>query len=316
MSRLPRWVNVVLEGGGLELEQALAQYRRLRKLVERGWVRRSVQVADACQAVSRHQERVGAAMGRARRRAAQDASAAAVRGLVEAVEQEQRRLREAVDQALPGGAGEGLSARVLALDRVVREEAWFQLAWRRFDLERLAMTAGALAWVGAVPLASWWTGSGGGYVPTLIDPRSAFEQPLAWAALLLSAVATLFAYLRAASWRWLVFTTPPVSLGLVGGLAALGGAAYLTGQVGVAVFSALFATTALSGLLLFLSLWRAPTAVGDEVDEVDEAAGGRQGALAGAPNSTASSAPMDTSTPNGMNAHQPTVVMSQVQAPK
>lgn len=275
MSRRPQWVNVVLEGGGLELEQALAEGRRLRRLLDRGWVRRPVAVADACEAVARHQERADAALARARRRAAQNPSAAAVRGLVAAVEQEQRRLREALDRVLPGGAGEGLSARVLALDRVVREEAWFQLAWRRFDLERLAMTAGGLAWLAAVPLASWWTGSSGGHVPTLVDLAVAFEQPLTWDALVLSAGATLFAYLRAASWRWLGVATPRLTPALLGGLLALGGAALLTGQVGVAVFSALFVATGLSGLRLFLSLWREATPVGDEAE------GGRRTSVTG-----------------------------------
>ena len=288
MSRFPRWVNVVLEGGGLELEQALAQYRRLRKLVERGWVRRAVEVADACEAVARHEARVEAAVARARRRVAQDPSAVAVSGLVEAVEQEQRKLRAAIDAALPGGAGDGLGARVFALDKVVREEAWFRFAWRRFDLERVVMTVAALEWAGAVPLASWWAGSGGGHVPTLFDLPSAFDQPLVWAALVVSTLATSLAYLRAASWRWLGVSTPPISLGLLAGLAALGVSAFLTGQVGVAILSALFAGTGLAGVLLFFSLWRTPTPVGDEGEDV--------ASRVAAPSSTEGSAPLETGT--------------------
>jgi hypothetical protein len=263
-------VNVVLEGGGLELEQALVQYRRLRGLLKPAWVREAVAVADTCAVIARHEEAVDAALTRAKRRVAQDPSALAVEGLLVAVERERTQLRAQLDLVLPAARpSDGFGTRMQALAQAAQEEAWFLLARRRFDTERTALTGVMLSLLTLVPLASWWVGSRGALVPTVIDVAAAADQPLAWLAVALSAGATVLAWLRVSTWRWLGVQLPRPAIGLAAALPALLATEWATGSFGAALVAAAFSATLLSSGTLLVQLFRGSRAALPGLEQVD-----------------------------------------------
>ena len=257
--RVPGWVNVVLEGGGLDLERALVEYRGLRRHLVGGWQPHAVSILDRSERLRMSLEVVESALARAERRVHQDSSALAVGHLAEAVLTERSHLLRGIDATFPPAAAyEGLGAKLLALQECVREEAWLQRAWRRFRVERWMMTVGTGLLFALAPLALWWVASNGGESPVVIDPGAVFDTPLGVVSLLARGAWLLGACVRATTWQWLgvrlgsPWVMPLVGLGAFAGMALA--SAELPSQAALAVTAAALAG---AGQLVW-GLWRAP----------------------------------------------------------
>lgn len=209
---LPGWLDVVLEGGVLQLQRALAGYRTLRRLHAAGWQTRAVEVVDTCQFLQRSEASVTDALERARRRARLEVNAQAVLPLVEEVERERARLISEL------GGGESMVVLLSRFEETARDVSWFALAFRRFSFERRTLVgAGALS-LGLVPLLSWGNASKWGVVPTLFDFSALAETDGVWALLVVMIAVVFLFWARLSTWGWLGVRSPrlivPVVLGL------------------------------------------------------------------------------------------------------
>lgn len=209
---VPPWLNVALEGGALELQSALAEYRALRRLVAGSWEARAPAVADACARLQRREHVVDESLARARRRIAVEPGATAVLPLVREVEAERARLLAAL------GEGRTLMDQLMRLEERARDVSWFNDGLRRFAAERRFFLAVGAVTIGLVPFTSWLVASSFGRVPTLVNPAAIDDSPLIAAPLLLLAVLVAGFWSRLATWTWVGVRTPsavvPVGLGL------------------------------------------------------------------------------------------------------
>ncbi|MEW5738048.1 MAG: hypothetical protein AB1938_03925 [Myxococcota bacterium] len=218
--KLPDWLDVVLEGGALELQRALAEYRALRRLLAGDWRLHAGEVADLCHRLQAREHAVHAALERARRRAAQDPAARGALSLANEVEAERQRLFLAL------GSRGTFVARLLDREELARDISWFSVGLRRFRVERRAfLFLGAVgAWL--VPFTSWLIASEGGRVLTVVDFTALGATWLSWLPLAaLAGLVSAFA-LRLPSWSWLGVKPPSIStpalLTLLTAVASLG----------------------------------------------------------------------------------------------
>lgn len=216
---LPDWLDTALEGGVLELQRALGEYRALRRLCARGWQTHATDVVEACGRLQHHEHMVMRALERARRRAEQQPEARAILPLVAEVEAEQRRVAAAI-----GGSGP-LFHRLAQLEERARDVAWFSRGIHRFHLERRAFLTAAAAAAWLVPLTAWLATSEGGTVPTLFTPTRITEVPFVWAQLVLLGGTAGAGWLRLGAWSWLGIDPPrlavPAATALVSVVAAV-----------------------------------------------------------------------------------------------
>jgi hypothetical protein len=223
---IPGWLEVALEGRGLRLQRAFADYRALRRLFEGQWRAQAIDVANRCQALRGAGFTVDEAIERARRRARQDLAAQSALGLVEAVERERDRLfaaATAVSAELElQAAPEGLSAMLSLLEPALREEGFLELAWRRFRSERAVLTALVVAAGAAIPIISWLEASFGGQVPTLFALEALTRGSSRQLILLWTVLVLVFRW-RLSVWGFLGIQPPTMILPAVA--AALGGSA-------------------------------------------------------------------------------------------
>ncbi|MFO0595396.1 MAG: hypothetical protein U0228_08830 [Myxococcaceae bacterium] len=193
---LPSWMNVVLEGGGLELERAAVEYVQLRTLLEGDWRPRALEVVALTTSVATREFAVLEAEQRAQRRAALDPEFVPGASLTKVV----RERRAALAATLKTPEVELCAA----LDRV-REEAEeasrLARAFRQLHVERTAWTAGLAAMLGAAPLASYIVARQLGGVR--FDLSGLIDSPASVLALLLACAAGAIAQARLSAWDWL-----------------------------------------------------------------------------------------------------------------
>ncbi|MCC6333076.1 MAG: hypothetical protein IT380_03695 [Myxococcales bacterium] len=218
--RLPDWLDVVLEGGALELQRALAEYRALRRLLAGGWEARADRIVELCATLQRRERAVDRALENARRRAVQEERAKVVLPLVAEVEAERERLRKTLGAEVMTG--------LLRWEERGRDVCWFSSGLRRFHRERVLFVTGGLASGLLVPLLSWLHASEFGRFPTLFTPAALADTPLIWLPVgLFAGVVAAFA-LRLGSWSWLGVKAPslvlPVGATLLAVVTALGAA--------------------------------------------------------------------------------------------
>jgi hypothetical protein len=255
--RVPGWVNVVLEGGGLDLERALVEYRGLRRELVGAWQPNAAAIVRRSEGLALSAEAVESALDRARRRTRQDPSALAIRELADAVLTERFRLLRSIDAAFSqASAFDSLGSKLLAIQESAREEAFLEQAWTRFHVERWVMTVGTVLLFTLVPLASWWVASEGGASPVSIEPGAVFETPLGVAFLVARWTWLLAACLRAASWQWLGFKRGSRLVVPLVGLSVFAGAALSSAQLPSQVALALVGAALAGAGQLVLSLWR------------------------------------------------------------
>jgi len=146
----PRWVDVVLEGGGLTLERALLDYRRLATLVRGDWRLRALEVHELARQVLGKELEVAEVEERARHRVAIDPSFAQGLRLLDDV----KASRDALCASLKTSPGT-LCVALDALAEEAHEAALVSRAWRRFSFERSLWIVGAVAMLSIAPLVSW-----------------------------------------------------------------------------------------------------------------------------------------------------------------
>jgi hypothetical protein len=240
---VPAWLDIALEGGALELQGALAEYRALRRLCTGPWEAHAPAVAEVCARLQRREDAVDDALERARRRARVEAGASAVLPLVHEVEAERARLV----QVLGGDAT--LLRLLMRLEERARDVSWFSAGLQRFDVERRALLVAGAASAALVPLTSWLYASEFGSDPTLLNPAAIADSPLIWLPIAVLAGLVSVFWFRLATWTWLGIRPPSVVLPLGAGLLGLGGsvAAKFPFAAGVAL-------TLLSALVTALAL--------------------------------------------------------------
>lgn len=192
----PRWVDVVLEGGGLTLERALLDYRRLATLVRGDWRLRGFAVEELARQCSARELEVAEVEARALHRATLEASVAHVRGLVDEV----RRARGVLCHELKTPPGRLCVALDLLADEA-HEATLVGRAWRGFRFERSLLSVGVLAVLGIAPLVSWREATRLGGVT--LDFVALIEAPGPRVGVLATLVVVLASQLRFERWRWL-----------------------------------------------------------------------------------------------------------------
>lgn len=232
--RLPGWLDVALEGGVLQLQQALADTVALRRALRGPWRTHALTLAERSKALWSRQNAIDAAIERARKRARLDARAKAVLPLVERLERERESLRREIAQ-LSGKDGVKNDTTFRLLVEVAEEQAWFESAWRRFRFERSGIGAVLAILVAGVPIACWLRASWGGEVPTLFDLREIRHLPQYWATLSLLLGCATVSWWRLGSWQWLGLKRGSLMLPALSGAAVTvyASMAYVDGAVGL-----------------------------------------------------------------------------------
>lgn len=223
--RVAAWLDVALEGGVLELERALEEYRTLRRLLGGDWRARAGKVAEVTgDARLRHRE-VEAALERARRRVRMDSAAAPAAALAARVEQEREALMGVL--AKVRGAEAGFPLQLDWLFDAATDEAFFERSQVRFRSERLAWTVLFLGLTPSLPWHAWYTASDGGTVPVTFGIVGLGEAAV-WGPLLALLAAVLASWARLLSWTWLGVQPPRfLNAAVVGGVIGLCAAAAL-----------------------------------------------------------------------------------------
>ncbi|MFT3708864.1 MAG: hypothetical protein QM817_14545 [Archangium sp.] len=193
---LPSWVNVVLEGGGLELERAAVDYARLSKLLAGDWRQRALEVSTLITDVTTRELEVQEAEARLRRRAVNEPELASSLGLMKLVQQ-RRGVLTAQLQCTE-------SDLCVALDRVredAEEAAQLVRAWQQFGAERSAWTLVLSTMLAAAPIASYLVAKSLGGVT--FDLGGILDSAASVLALLGSAAVGVVSRARINSWGWL-----------------------------------------------------------------------------------------------------------------
>jgi hypothetical protein len=193
---LPSWMNVALEGGGLELERAAVDYARLNALLRSDWRLRALDVSKLITEVTTREAAVLEAEERARKRAATHPEFASSLELMRLVQ----KRRCALSQLLQVRDAD---LRV-ALDRVreeAEEAAQLVRAWSQFRAERSLWTVGLLLMLGAAPVASYLVARELGGVR--FDFAGILDSAASVLALFTSALAGVVSRARFGSWEWL-----------------------------------------------------------------------------------------------------------------
>lgn len=197
----PRWVDVVLEGGGLTLERALLDYRRLATLVRGDWRLRALEVQELARQVSARELEVAEVEERARHRATVDPSFASGLRLIDDV--------KASRDVLCGGLKTSPGKLCVALDELAEEAheaALVGRAWRRFSFERSLWSVGAVAMLGIAPVVSWREAERLGGVK--LDFVGLIDSPGPVVGVLAVLLAVVASQLRLESWYWLYGVRP------------------------------------------------------------------------------------------------------------
>ncbi|MBL8910054.1 MAG: hypothetical protein JNM17_05035 [Archangium sp.] len=193
---LPSWMNVVLEGGGLELERAALDYARLTTLLRSDWKQRALELSNLITDVTTRELAVVEAEERARKRAATDPDFQSSLGLTRLVKE--RR------STLAAQLGVAESDLCVALDRV-REEAdeaaQLVRAWHQFALERSAWSVVLTLLFAAAPVVSYFVAREQGGVR--FDLGGILDSAQSVLALLFSAGVGVVSRARLGSWDWL-----------------------------------------------------------------------------------------------------------------
>lgn len=267
--RLPAWLDVALEGGVLELERALAEYRSLRRSLSGDWRPRASHLAEVSASTRNRFSWVEAALERAHRRAKVDSAAGPAEALAKRVEQERDELQ--VDLSRFRGKSGGLCQQLAWLHELASEESHFARSLLRFRRERSGMTVVLLGLGLAVPWSTWVVASMGGQVHTIISVEG-LEQPAVWVLLLalLGAVAACWA--RLLDWGWLGVRAPPLlgptSLGAAVGLNAVAAVTSFASLNPLPVLVTLVLSTALGAGLVLSALWRDIFTRGSDYGEI------------------------------------------------
>jgi hypothetical protein len=193
---VPRWVDVVLEGGWLHLERALVEYRALTKLLAHDWQHRALEVQALARTLAARELDTVDAEARARHRSSFELELRDAAQLAEAV----GRAREALCRALQTSP-EHLCAALAVLEQNAEEAAMVARAWRQFTGERTGWTLLSLAALGLAPLLSYASASTGG-MPVRFD-LTGLTDSIAVLGLLTASALALAAQARREFWAWL-----------------------------------------------------------------------------------------------------------------
>jgi hypothetical protein len=146
-------LDIVLEGGGFELERARVRYRQLRRMLAGDWRPRAGAVCAACDALLACESKVLRAEVRAVRRAELEARARPALELVNDVVDERALLIRRLVQLSLGG--ESFEERLTVLANVAEDEAALSGAWRHWRAERAVMSFALLGVLVGLPVETW-----------------------------------------------------------------------------------------------------------------------------------------------------------------
>ncbi|MFT3839857.1 MAG: hypothetical protein QM723_22915 [Myxococcaceae bacterium] len=253
--RLPGWLDVALEGGVLQLQQALADTVALRRALRRSWRGQVLELRAKCDALWQRQEAIEAAIERARKRARVDPAARPVLKLIDRLELERRRLHADFRRLLarPGLTSDGAFIAVLNL---ADHLGYYESAWRKFHRERIVFGTLLGVTLGGVPFACWLDGSSFGFVPTLFDIRALRYQSGFWLGLALLLTVALVTWWRLAAWQWLGVTRGKLVVPTLVGAATMTAAGSYFLDVGLGIgFGAMAAGATLAVGCAFHAVW-------------------------------------------------------------
>lgn len=204
-----RWVDVVLEGGGLRLERSLLEYRALTKWLKTNWQSSALEVRRLAQSIATRELEVVDAEARARHRASLDGELAEAAHLAETVRRARLELCATLETA-----PEELCTALTRLAQQAEEAAMVSRAWTHFTSERTACTVVGAVALGVAPVISYALASEGG-VPVRFDPLGLVDNISVLGMFGACGVALLVQW-RREFWRWLhpFEQSWPVSLGL------------------------------------------------------------------------------------------------------
>jgi hypothetical protein len=146
-------LDIVLEGGGFELERALVRYRQLRRMLAGDWRPRACEVCAACDALLACESKVLRAEIRAVRRAELEVRARPALELVNEVVDERALLIRRLVQLRLGG--ESFEERLTVLANLAEDEGVLARTWRHWRLERALMSLALVGVLIGLPVETW-----------------------------------------------------------------------------------------------------------------------------------------------------------------
>ena len=270
--RFPAWLDVALEGGVLELERALAEYRSLRRGVTGDWRARATRLAELSACAKSRLSKVEAAIERAHRRAKTDGAAQPAEALAQRVEHERAELHEALSELR--GKKSALPAQLGWLHELASEESHYARSLIRFRRERAGLTVVLFGLGLAAPWSSWVAASMGGQVHTVLSVEG-LEQPAVWVLLLALLGLVAASWARLLDWGWLGVRPPPLlgpsSLAAAVGVNATAAVTSFACLNPMPVLVTLVASAGLGAVLVLSALWRDIFARGADVSEMHSA---------------------------------------------
>lgn len=257
---LAAWLDVALEGGVRELEQARADHRALRKLLTGDWRLRARRVAELAERLRTAHCKVDAAIDRARRRAKADPAAAPGSKLADLVEEERAAVQTLLTQAR-GEAAE-LGTQLDWLCAASLEESYFASSRAWFARERNAWTALFISLIALLPLAVWFVASDGGALKVIFSDEG-LAEPVVWVSALGLGLALLVSWVRLFHFGWLgvrvpALLQPTVLSVLVGVLSAFAVLSFAL-KTPAPLAEALGVSMALGVWQVLAALWRVPS---------------------------------------------------------